>query len=197
MEKLNISRNPSNYTKGYDEFDGDDAAKAPFYLKVKSLDDERSLYAMQLIDEFNDWIANLDDAEKDTLKSHQIKEFPETVILIDGTSFGLPTAPETMRIFKEECKRLGKNVQFHRVNTKEELLKSAKNKPSRTLIFSQCTTKDIYNVETARLLEKEGVVIVPGVSTAPGGVFSDKAQTNKLLTDNEKDSRLVAMGFLI
>lgn len=197
MTKLNISRDPSNYTKGYDEYDGVDAQKAPFYLKVKSLDDERSLYSMQLIDEFNDWVSNLDDAEKDTLKTCKTKEFPEIVILIDGSSFFLPTSPETMRIFKEESKKLGKTIQFHKVNTKEELLESAKINPSRTLIYSQCTSRDIYNVATARQLKKEGVVIVPGVSTAPGGIFSDKARTNNLLKGNERDSRLVAMGYLI
>ncbi|MFH1847171.1 MAG: hypothetical protein ABH869_06430 [Candidatus Omnitrophota bacterium] len=187
-----IKRNPVYYVTGYD---GDDPKEASFYKRALVFDSNEGDFNAFLIKEFNSFLKK----KKEMLQCGLVGEcrpdehLPVEIIIINASHDDLPTSYETARIFKDYCNRKGYDIKAIVVNTKEDLIsKINKTGEDKVLVVSQCVDKKVYNVDMAEKFEARGIVVVPGKATAPGSLFSDKAGTYKMLSDNGNDWSRVA-----
>ncbi|MFQ5896420.1 MAG: hypothetical protein ACE5JJ_11505, partial [Nitrospinota bacterium] len=125
-----------------------------------------------------------DDPElaQERLEPLPLGPLPAQVILIDASPNHLPLSPETSRIAREYFRELGAAIPVHVVNRREELLARVALDPGRTLVLSQCASRQAYDRGLAQELTKRGVAVVPGPLTAPGGILSNKLATYDLLS---------------
>jgi len=167
---------------------------APFYVRSLVFDGEGGDINTSLVDEFNDLLRKEDMFRDCRLvpSAGATGKTPSKIIVINASHDDLPTSYETARIFEDHCRQKGHPIPAKVVNSREELLKEVDMDPAGTLIMSQCVDKRVYNVALAEELGKEGTVIVPGIVTAPGSVFSDKDSTYRLLSDGGRDWGKVA-----
>jgi len=181
-----IQRAPKYYTAG---LPSSDPAKAPFYLRALVFDGDEGDFNTLIINEFNDLVRNKYSHKLDYVfeTKETTGKVPSKIIVINASHDNLPTSYETARIFEDLCRERGINIPAKVVNKREELIREIGEKHDEILIISQCVDKNIYNIVLAEELGKKGVVLVPGETTAPGGVFSDKDSTYRLLSDNGKD----------
>ncbi len=186
-----IERDPKYYVTG---FTGDDPYKAPFYLRSLVFDGERGDINTRLVDTFNDRIKREGTFADNSLKVDKKapEKVPSRIVVINASHDDLPTSYETARIFEDFCREKGHHIPAKVVNTREELMGEAGKAPAETLIVSQCVSRKVYDVGLAEDLERMGAVVVPGRTTAPGSVFSDKDSTYLLLSDKGKDWSKVA-----
>lgn len=180
-----IDRDPIFYVTGYE---GDDPYVAPFYLRALVFDGEKGDFNAELIKKFNEFL------EKESAYSeHSLlypeegeKKLPKNIVIVNASHDNLPTSHETARVFEDFCEERGYSIPVKVVNDREELIDDISRDPLNTLVVSQCVDKNVYNSSLAEELEREGTVTVPGKITAPGGVFSDKDSSYRLLSDNGK-----------
>lgn len=186
-----LHRDPIYYVTGYK---GNDPYEAPFYLRALVFDGKPGEFNSSLIGEFNDHMAGQRKYISHFLDLPEGAPavLPSRIVIINASHDNLPTSYETARIFEEYCR--GKNIPIsvRVVNDRETLICEAGADPRRTLVMSQCVDKAVYDTVLSDILEKEGTVTVPGRVTAPGGVFSDKDSTYRLLSDNGKRWDMVA-----
>ncbi|MFH1878598.1 MAG: hypothetical protein ABH883_07320 [Candidatus Omnitrophota bacterium] len=179
-----IRREPEYYVTGYNE---PDASRAPFYLRALVFDGEQGDFNAGLIEEFNLMMGRQEKMRARGLKNeYAAGKAPSKIVIINASHDNLPASYETARVFREYLKTGGHAASVKVVNTREGLLAELEDDAAGVLLMSQCVDKNVYNTRLAEELEKKGVVIVPGKSTAPGGIFSDKDSTYKLLSDNGK-----------
>jgi len=176
-----IKRESKYYTAGCKVANSE---KAPFYLRALVFDGKEGDFNAKLIDSFNEYIKNEDKLSRSCLDRYAFPEkiFPKKIVIINASHDKLPTSYETARIFEEYLKVKGQSIQAKVVNTSGELMDELKTFSDETLVVSQCVDKKVYNTDLAERFETEGIVVVPGKSTAPGGVFSDKDTTYQLLS---------------
>lgn len=185
-----IKRDPKYYLTGYPKV-GKSYADAPFYQRALVFDEVEGDFNTCLVDEFNFFMKKEGFFEKEGLMPYsKLKQkLPAKILVVNASHDDLPTSHETARVFQDKLPQ----VKIKVVNTKEEILDEIGDNPHGVLLVSQCVDKKVYDANFAEKLEKKGVVIVPGVVTAPGGVFSDKDSTYKLLSDNGQDWSEVAV----
>jgi len=181
-----IKRDPQYYVTGYE---GKDPRKALFYLRSLVFDGKDGDLNTRLVDSFNALLQKDDIFSKYALTVKNAAsgaDLPSKIIVIDASHDDLPTSRETARVFEELCREKGYVIAVSVVNSREELMKEVSEDPGKTLLMSQCVDKNVYNVALAEELQRQGAIIVPGKATAPGGVFSDKDGTYRLLSDEGK-----------
>lgn len=186
-----LRREAKYYVTGYE---GGDPEKAPFYRRAcESFDGPEGDFNSDLIAEYNDRLKSDRTFSEEKLLFPGVMErvYPEKIVVVNASGDDLPTSHETARIFVEKIRKYDKDVPVFVVSTVGEFSKFTE-RPERTLFFSQCVNKKVYNIRLARELEQKKAVIVPGVITAPGGVFSDKAATYELLSEQGKNWDMVA-----
>jgi len=168
--------------------------KSPFYLRALVFDGKEGDFNTGLIDSFNEYLKSEDTLSRNCLDPSDFSEgiFPKKIVIINASHDKLPTSYETARIFEEYLKKKGQSVRAKVVNTSQELTDELKTFSDETLVVSQCVDKKVYNTDLAERFETEGIVVVPGKSTAPGGVFSDKDTTYQLLSKGGKEWSEVA-----
>jgi len=110
--------------------------------------------------------------------------------LIDASNDRLPTGPESFRVLQDETTRSGMKARCILVNTNEELMEAVNENPKSTLVISECVDSSAYNVEVLEILERMGVIVLPGRVTAPGYIFSDKGATYQMLQDAGQENLL-------
>lgn len=186
-----IERDPRYYVTGHK---GSNPFEAPFYLRALVFDGKEGDFNTQLVNEFNAFLSKENLFKEHRLVAEPIPggKVPSKIIVINASHDNLPTSYETARIFEDFCREKGLFIPSKVVNSREELTEEIDENPPETLIMSQCVNKNVYNIALAEELEREGTVIVPGKSTAPGSVFSDKDSTYRLLSDGGKDWKKVA-----
>ncbi|MBL7073505.1 MAG: hypothetical protein ISS33_07050 [Candidatus Omnitrophica bacterium] len=186
-----IKRESKYYTAGYKVANPE---IAPFYLRALVFDGKEGDFNAGLIDSFNEYLRNEDKLSRSCLERCDLSKgvFPKKIVVINASHDKLPTSYETARIFEEYLKEKGQSVQAKVVNTHQELTDELKTFSDETLVVSQCVDKKVYNTDIAERFETEGIVVVPGKSTAPGGVFSDKDTTYRLLSKGGKEWSEVA-----
>ncbi len=176
-----IERSPKYYRVNYQ---GERLEDSPFYQAALSFDRKSGDYGQSIIDNFNQSLQSTPELSKFRINPHPIRNLPKKVVIIDASSDRLPTSPETARVIDQICRNRNYPIVTYVVDTKEELFQAITSTPKETLILSQCVDKNTYNVNVAWKLEELGCVIVPGDITAPGGIFSDKEKTYRLLSEN-------------
>ena len=165
-------------------------AEAPFYIHALGFDGEPGALGTELISSFNK-LAQKDEAlSKYSLDLPNATLFPDSIVLIDASNDRLPTGPESFRILQDEIKRSGMDARCVLVNTNEELMEAVKKQPLSTLVISECVDASVYNIEFLEILERMGVIVMPGRVTAPGSVFSDKGATYQMLQDAGQENLL-------
>ena len=186
-----IERDPRYYVTGHE---GKDPYNAPFYIRSLVFDGREGDFNTSLVDAFNGFLRkeNMFPGHHLTADGPAGARVPVKIIVINASCDDLPTSYETARIFEGLCAEKGYTVSVKVVNSREELTKEIDENPGETLVMSQCVDKNVYNVALAEELEREGTVIVPGIATAPGSVFSDKDSTYRLLSDGGRDWSKVA-----
>ncbi|RKY41245.1 MAG: hypothetical protein DRP85_06830 [Candidatus Makaraimicrobium thalassicum] len=186
-----IERDPKYYVTGYK---GEDPYKAPFYLRALVFDGREGDFNTALVNAFNGFLQKQDRFSKYCLVPDRPAQgkIPAKIVVINASHDDLPTSDETARIFEDLCREKGHAIPAKVVNTREELMKEVSENPGQTLVMSQCVDKNVYNVTLAEELDRRGTVTVPGRITAPGGVFSDKDSTYRLLSDGGRDWGSVA-----
>ena len=185
-----IGRNSKHYTSGYK---GSESDNAPLYLRSLVFDSPEGDFNESLIRSFNAFVEkeNISKGCGLILKKEH-KTFPKKIVVINASHDNLPTSYETARAFEDYLKRKDIKTPVKVVNTREELLLEVEEDPRGVLVMSQCVNKHVYDVALAEEFTEKGVTIVPGKVTAPGGVFSDKDSTYKLLSDSGKNWSEVA-----
>jgi hypothetical protein len=189
-----ILRKADHYTTGYS---GRSPEEAPFYRRALVFDSEEGDYNAYLIRTYNERVRkkySVINKKLLTGEGASPVRIPERVIIINASHDDLPTSYETERIFREYFRstEYGENVFTSVVNSRDELEAACEGNYGRSLVVSQCVDRKVYDVGYARQLEARGAVIVPGRVTAPGGIFSDKDSTYRLLSDNGRDWSMVA-----
>ncbi len=186
-----IERDAKYYTTGYS---GKDPKKAPFFIRAKeAFDGEKGDLNASLIDAFNELLRKDAVLKKCGLvfPEGRVRNYPERIVIINASGDDLPTSYETARVFEEHLAQIAQEIPVSVVNTREELAFFSQD-PSRTLFVSQCVDKKVYDIDKAKELEEAKGVVVPGVITAPGGIFSDKALAYDFLSEGSLNWRLVA-----
>ncbi|MBD3379990.1 MAG: hypothetical protein GF408_05965 [Candidatus Omnitrophica bacterium] len=191
---MGLNRDPVFYTAGYS---GKDPSRAPFYLRSLVFDGLEGDLNARLISEFNNRIRKSEAFRECRLSPADRpgkagKVFPSRIVVVNASHDNLPTSYETARVFRDRLAEKGLGVTVKVVNTKEELRKETAADTEKVLVISQCVDKRVYNIQTAHRLEAGGVVTVPGAVTAPGGVFSDKDSTYRLLSREGRNWETVA-----
>ena len=164
--------------------------EAPFYLHALGFDSEPGRLGADLISSFNKLVQEDKELSKYALDLTDATSFPETIVLIDASNDRLPTGPESFRVLKDETTRLGIKTRCLLVNTKEELMEAVNENPNSTLVISECVDSRAYNIEVLEILERMGVIVLPGRVTAPGYIFSDKGATYQMLQDAGRENLL-------
>lgn len=165
-------------------------AEAPFYLHALGFDGEPGTLGAELISTFNE-LAQKDEAlSRYSLNLPDASHFPATIVLIDASNDRLPTGPESFRILLDEIERSDIDARCVLVNTNDELMEAVKKQPLSTLVISECVDASVYNIEVLEILERMGVIVLPGRVTAPGSVFSDKGATYQMLQDSGQEDLL-------
>ena len=186
-----IQRDPKFYTTGYE---GKDVYQSPFYLRALFFDGHDGVFNASLVTAFNEYLKE-NSLSSYRLKSPVIREnkkYPKKIAIINASHDNLPTSHETGRIFDSYFRNKDLKIEVKVINTREDLRAFAGNDLGGLLVVSQCVDKYVYDVSFAKELEDKGAVIVPGRVTAPGGVFSDKDSTYKMLSDNGENWSKVA-----
>lgn len=184
-----IQRDSRYYTSGYD---GNDSEQSPFFLNCSIFDGKDGELNDELITEFNNEIKRVKQFAETKLIKHPIECIPARVVVINASHDKLPTSYETARVFESIARKNGWDISFMVVNTRDELMNETEKFGSACLVMSQCVDKAVYNADLAMKLREKGVVAVPGEVTAPGGIFSDKGSTYKLLSEDHTMWDLVA-----
>jgi len=164
--------------------------EAPFYLHALGFDSEPGRLGAKLISSFNKLAQEDKELSKYALDLADATSFPETIVLIDASNDRLPTGPESFRVLQDETTRLGIKARCLLVNTKEELMEAVNENPKSTLVISECVDSRAYNIEVLKILERMGVIVLPGRVTAPGYIFSDKGATYQMLQDAGQENLL-------
>jgi len=177
-----IEREARFYTAGYD---GELPEEAPLYVRSLVFDETEGDFNEELIQAFNRFLIEKNIfPEHRLIKNGTLKARPRKIIVINASQDDLPTSYETARVFSEYLEEEGMDIPVKVVNTWQDLVTELEPGPEDTLVISQCVDKKVYNKELAERMEARGIVIVPGKVTAPGGIFSDKDSTYRLLSDN-------------
>jgi len=181
-----IKRDPKYYTAGVKN---DHPEEAPFYLRSLIFDGREGKFNTHLVDAFNKYLRDETGISRYCLNKPKLraKMFPEKIVIINASHDKLPTSYETARIFEDFLREKRRSMRIKVTNSYQELTEELKTDSDKTLVISQCVDKKVYNTEIAERFENEGIVIVPGEITAPGGVFSDKDTAYRLLSKNGKD----------
>ena len=164
--------------------------EAPFYLHALGFDSEPGRLGAELISSFNNLAQEDKELSKYALDLTDATNFPKTIVLIDASNDRLPTGPESFRVLQDETTRLGIKARCLLVNTKEELMEAVNENPNSTLVISECVDSRAYNIEVLEILERMGVIVLPGRVTAPGYIFSDKGATYQMLQDAGRENLL-------
>jgi len=164
--------------------------EAPFYLHALGFDSEPGKLGVELISFFNKLAQEDKELSKYALDLTDATNFPEAIVLIDASNDRLPTGPESFRVLRDEIERSGIEASCLLVNTKEELMEAVNENPKSTLVISECVDSGAYNIEVLEILERMGVIVLPGRVTAPGSVFSDKGATYQMLKDAGQEDLL-------
>ncbi|MDP8258754.1 MAG: hypothetical protein P9L90_04970 [Candidatus Aadella gelida] len=178
-----IDREAKYYTAGQDV---NDPRNAPFYLRALVFDGQENEFGVGLVEEFNGFIKEKYSDKLNYDSCEKYCDIPKKIIIVNASHDKLPTSDETARVFKDVLEKKRCDIPVRVVNKKEDLLAELEEDDNEILIVSQCVDKNVYNSDMVELLEKKGAVIVPGKTTAPGSVFSDKDSTYRLLSDNGK-----------
>jgi len=165
-------------------------AEAPFYRHALGFDGEPGKLGVELISSFNKLAQEDQELSKHALDLPNVIHFPETIVLIDASNDRLPTGPESFRVLRDEVGRLGLDARCFLVNTREELMEAVNENPKSTLVISECVDSSTYNIEVLEILERMGVIVLPGRVTAPGSIFSDKGATYQMLQDAGQENLL-------
>jgi len=187
-----IQRDARFYTTGSKEKDPE---KAPFYLRSLVFDGPGGDLNTRLVKSFNAFLARHKLSRTCRLLEKEKIPFPgrpSNIVVVNASHDDLPTSYETARIFDAFCREKGMEAGAVVVNTREDLLREVGKDPAGTLLMSQCVDKKVYDAALAEELETKGTVTVPGPVTAPGGVFSDKDSTYRLLSEEGKVWDMVA-----
>jgi len=186
-----IKRDPKYYTAGDKR---DHPEEAPFYLRSLIFDGREGEFNTYLVEAFNKHLKGETEISRYCLNKPKPRAemFPKKIVIINASHDKLPTSYETARIFEDFLREKGRSVRAKVINTYQELMEELKTDADETLVMSQCVDKKVYNTEIAERLENEGIVIVPGKITAPGGVFSDKDTAYRLLSKDGKDWNEIA-----
>ena len=186
-----IERDPIFYVTGYE---GDDPYEAPFYLRALVFDGNKGDYNAILIEKFNEFLKLKGTYTACSLLERRAEggKLPSNIVIVNASHDNLPTSHETARVFEDFCKEKDYDIPVKVVNSREELIDDISRDPANTTVVSQCVDKNVYNSSLAEELEKQGTVTVPGKVTAPGGVFSDKDSSYRLLSNDGKEWDKVA-----
>ncbi|MFH1305967.1 MAG: hypothetical protein ABIH74_06170 [Candidatus Omnitrophota bacterium] len=186
-----IERDPKYYVTGHK---GQEALRAPFYLRALVFDGPEGDLNTRLVNAFNDSLRKKDmfPGCRLDLPPRGERCLPAQIVIINASGDDLPTSHETARVFRSRSVEKGYDFTVNVVNSRRELTALVDNDPERTLIISQCVDKKVYDVAFADELEKRRVVIVPGRHTAPGSIFSDKNASYHLLSAGGEEWTRVA-----
>ena len=165
-------------------------AEAPFYRHALGFDGEPGKLGVELISSFNKLAQEDQELSKHALDLPNVNHLPETIVLIDASNDRLPTGPESFRVLRDEIVRSDFKARCLLVNTREELMEAVNENPKSTLVISECVDSSTYNIEVLEILERMGVIVVPGRVTAPGSIFSDKGATYQMLQDAGQENLL-------
>ncbi|MBS3060761.1 MAG: hypothetical protein J4432_04620 [DPANN group archaeon] len=130
-----------------------------------------------------------------TTLGDEINVLPERVVIIDGTSVGLPFGRQMERsinYYLEKWLGAGHGINIQRVHTREDWQKAVEGIEDKTLLVELATSRNIFNKEDHKRLKESGCVIVPGSISVGGEILSDKQKTFNYLSNNGTDLRLVA-----
>lgn len=183
-----ISREIMLYQTG---FSGENPNDSPLLNMTLRLDDSRADLNQFLIEAINKELENDPVIGSLRLQQQPIRKLPKKIIIIDASVDGLPLSAETERLLNYYRAKNDYNLEVVRVNTREEFLQEVRKNPTETLVLSQCVNKKAYNLPLANELLAEGVVVVPGLLTAPGGILSNKSKTYEFLSNNGSDWSVV------
>ncbi|MGM0568438.1 MAG: hypothetical protein ACQESB_04385 [Elusimicrobiota bacterium] len=168
-----IQRNPENYTK-------------EFFKAAKIFDGKANTYAENLKKSFNKKLNSLPEFNKIKLQLPPRKVAPENIIWVDASDDKLPATSEAKEV-------VGKGVI---VNTRKELFRELKKNPLKSLVISQCVNYNCYNTDTVEEILKKGGVTSPGKYTAPGGIFSNKIKTYRMLSRRGEENILAPFKYI-
>lgn len=184
-----IARDIMLYQQGHE---GNNPNESQLLKMTLRFDTEAADLNQYLIEELNKELAADSTLGSLKLQKHPITRLPKKIILIDASMDNLPLGAETERVLNYLRTQKNWNFKIVRVNTRDELMAEVHEKPDETLILSQCVNKRTYDLTLAEKLQKRGVVIVPGLLTAPGSILSDKGKTYQLFSNNGKDWRVIS-----
>ncbi len=183
---VSIAREPSLYSLTPDASGG----IWDLYRVSREFDSETGDFHDALLDRLNGWASG----EPAFSQLHIRPEAsparrPGEILLLDGSPSRLPLAAETARVMGAHLRLLGLSIPVRVLNRREELLARAARAPGELLVISQAAQRSLYDATLARALETRGVVVVPGVLTAPGGPLSNKKITYELLNGDGADAQ--------
>jgi len=190
MTEPTIRREPSLYSSG--AYPGEEGEEYQIFKMCRRFDgtDEGDFNA-ELIREANERIASLDEFSGFRFEPRPIDVWPQRIIIVDASKDRLPLSSETTRVVKHRLEELGHpEIEVVKVDITDELVAEAAVSPSGTMLLSQCVQSKVYNVDVCHGLEKDGLVCLPGATTAPFGPFTYKERTYALLDDPE--NRVIA-----
>jgi hypothetical protein len=165
-------------------------SEAPFYLHALGFDGEPGKLGVELISSFNKLAQEDKELSKHARELPNINQLPEVIVLIDASNDRRPTGPESFRVLRDEIGRSGIDARCLLVNTRDELMEAVNEEPQSTLVISECVDSSTYNIEVLEILERMGVIVLPGRVTAPGSIFSDKGATYQMLQDAGQENLL-------
>ncbi len=166
-------RNPKSYT--------DELLEA-----ARRFDGSDNAFAEELKQNFNKWLNSLDEYKNTRLTYPERSILPDNIIWVDASDDKLPATSESRNVCGEGSV----------VNTEKELLARLSAKPGSSLVISQCVNRNCYNLKTVERIEKQGSVSSPGQWTAPGGIFSNKLKTYRMLADNGGEGLIAKYRFI-
>ncbi len=149
---------------------------------ARRFDSAENQLALNIIDNFNEKIVREPEFKDIFLNLSGKQGTPKNIVWIDASQDKLPATSEAARVSGE-----GRIV-----NSRQELLTESQKNRTETLFLSQCVKKDCYDKNLSIHLEKKGSVTSPGPVTAPGGLFSNKLKTYKLLSRKYPNNNLIA-----
>ncbi len=153
---------------------------------ARRFDGADNSFAEELKQNFNKWLNSLEGYKNTRLKFPERVIVPENIIWVDASEDRLPATAESRNAVGE-----GKIV-----NTSEELLARLSKNPGSSLVLSQCVNRNCYNLDTIERIEKAGSVASPGKWTAPGGIFSNKLKTYRMLMENGGEKLIAGYSFV-
>lgn len=161
--------------------------EAPFYRYALALDSKAGELGELLMAEANRRAAKDPELSAIALLNPSPRALPRVIVVIDASNDGLPTGPESHRVFAAAAADAGIPAPVVLVQTRDELMQAIGDDAAHALVLSQCVDARVYNTELAAELKAMGVVVFPGAVTAPGGVFSDKGATYDMLRRDGHD----------